>query len=113
MHELAIVEALLETIVPKAKENGAKKILEVNFSIGEMSGIVPSCIHEYFALASKGTIAEGARINLKTVPARIRCESCGYTGVPDKEHYCCPECKSLSFRLISGREYFIDSLLAE
>ena len=35
MHELAIVKALLETIVPRAKESGAKKILEVNFRIGE------------------------------------------------------------------------------
>lgn len=113
MHELAIVEALLETIVPKAEESGAKKILEVNFHIGEMSGIVPSCIHEYFALAGKGTIAEGAKLNLKTVPARIRCSSCGYEGEPDKKNYCCPECKSFDFKLISGREYFIDSLLAE
>ncbi|MBR3245002.1 MAG: hydrogenase maturation nickel metallochaperone HypA [Parasporobacterium sp.] len=113
MHELAIVEALLETILPKAQESGAKKILEVNFHIGEMSGIVPSCIHEYFALAGKGTIAEGAKLNLKTVPAQIRCNSCGYSGVPDKKNYCCPECQSLDFRLTSGREYYIDSLLAE
>ena len=113
MHELAIVEALLETIVPKAKENGAEKILEVNFHIGEMSGIVPSCIHEYFALAGKGTIAEGAKLNLTTVPAKIRCSSCGYEGIPDKKNYCCPECKSPDFKLISGREYYIESLLAE
>ena len=113
MHELAIVEALLETIVPKAKESGAKKILEVNFHIGEMSGIVPSCIHEYFAIASKGTIAEGAKIKLKTVPTEIHCNACGYQGVPDKENYCCPNCKSFDFKLTSGREYFIDHLVAE
>lgn len=113
MHELAIVEALLETIVPKAKENGAKKILAVNFHIGEMSGIVPSCIHEYFALAGRGTIAEGAEINLKQVPAEILCQDCGYRGVPDRTDYCCPECRSLSIRLVSGREYFIESIVAE
>lgn len=113
MHELSIVEALLETIVPKAEESGAKRILEVNFHIGEMSGIVPSCIHEYFAIASKGTIAEGAKLNLKNVPAQILCSSCGYQGAPDKKNYCCPKCQSLSFRLISGREYYIDNLLAE
>lgn len=113
MHELAIVEALLETVIPKAEQGGAKKILEVNFHIGEMSGIVPSCIHEYFALAGKGTIAEGAKLNLKTVPARIRCNTCGYTGIPDKKNYCCPECQSLDFKLTSGREYYIESLLAE
>ena len=113
MHELAIVEALLETIVPKAKENGAKKILEVNFHVGEMSGIVPSCIHEYFALASKGTIAENAKINLKTMPAMIRCNACGYQGAPDKENYCCPACQSLDFKLTGGREYYVESLIAE
>ncbi len=113
MHELAIVEALLETIVPRAKESGAKKILEVNFRIGEMSGIVPSCIHEYFAIASKGTIAENAVINMETVPAAIRCNTCGYQGAPDKENYSCPACQSLDFRLTGGREYYVDSLIAE
>lgn len=113
MHELSIVEALLETIVPKAEESGAKKILEINFHIGEMSGIVPSCIHEYFAIASKGTIAEGASINLKTLPARISCRSCGYQGVPDKKNYCCPECQSFDFKLTSGREYYVENLVAE
>ena len=113
MHELSIVEALMETIIPKAKEAGAEKILEVNFHIGEMSGIVPSCIQEYFALASKGTIAEGAVINLKTVPAEIVCEGCGYKGVPDKKNYCCPDCGGFQIRLISGREYYIENLLAE
>ncbi len=113
MHELAIVEALLETSIPKAESSGAKRILEVNFHIGEMSGIVPSCIHEYFALASKGTIAEGAKIDLKTVPAKISCRSCGYEGAPDKKNYCCPECQSYDFKLTSGREYYIDHLVAE
>ena len=113
MHEMAIIEALLETIVPKAEESGAKRILEVNFHIGEMSGIVPSCIHDYFAIASCGTIAEGARINLKTVPAQIRCRTCGYSGAPDKKNYCCPECRGFDIRLISGREYYVENLIAE
>ena len=113
MHEMAIIEALLETVVPKAKENGAEKILEINFHIGEMSGIVPSCIHEYFAIASKGTIAEHAKINLKTVPTMIRCNDCGYTGTPDKQNYCCPECQSFNIKLTSGREYYIESLVVE
>ncbi len=113
MHELAIVEALLETIVPKAEKSGAEKILEVNFHIGEMSGIVPSCIHEYFELASKGTIAEGAKIRLTEVPAQIACRACGYKGIPDKKNYCCPECQSLDIRLTSGREYYIENLVVE
>lgn len=113
MHELSIVEALMETILPKAREAGAKRILEVNFHIGEMSGIVPSCIREYFALASRGTIAEGAVINMKTVPAEIACDSCGFEGIPDKKNYCCPVCGGFQIRLISGREYYIENLLAE
>ena len=113
MHELSIVEALLETIVPKAEEAGAKKILEVNFHIGEMSGIVPSCIEDYFALASKGTIAEGAKLNLKTVPVKIVCEGCGFEGIPDKNNYCCPSCGGFQIRLTAGREYYIENLLAE
>ena len=33
--------------------------------------------------------------------------------VPDKKNYCCPDCGGFQIRLISGREYYIENLLAE
>ena len=77
MHELAITEGIIEAAVPEAQRHGARKILEIRLKIGELSGVLPECIQEYFNIASRGTIAEGARLAVERIPITIHCESCG------------------------------------
>ena len=113
MHELAITENILKTALPKAEESGAKRILEVRLKIGELSGVVPECVQYYFDLIAKGTIAEGARIISESVPVRIVCRDCGYEGGIDRKHNRCPVCESKSFSITGGRDFYVDSLLAE
>ncbi len=113
MHELAITEGIIEAAVPEAKRHGARKILEIRLKIGELSGVLPECIQEYFNIASRGTIAEGARLSVEKIPVTIECKGCGYSGEIPKRKIFCPRCQSADFTLTSGREYFVDSLEVE
>lgn len=113
MHELVIVEGILDTVIPAVKEHDVSRILTIHLKIGELSGIVPSCIHEYFAIASVGTIAEGARIDIEWAPIRIHCPDCGRDDIIRKGQYACPHCGSARFRITSGREYYVESVEAE
>ena len=113
MHELAITESIIEAAVSAAEKNGAEKILEIRLRIGEISGIVPDCILEYFDLASRGTIAEGAEIFFEKIPATISCRDCGYDGVISRGSYTCPQCGSAAFSLTGGREFYVESLKVE
>ena len=113
MHELAIVEGILGTVIPEAEKHQVKKILNINMRIGELSGVVESCMQEYFSIASAGTIAEGSKLILKPSPIRINCPDCGYDGTIKKGQYACPECGSYRFKILSGREYYIESIEAE
>ena len=113
MHELVIVEGILDTVIPEVKKYDVEKILSIRLKIGELSGIVQSCVHEYFGIAAKGTIAEGAKIIIEKTPIRITCSDCGYEGEIRKGTYACPKCGSPKFRIVSGREYFVDSVEAE
>ena len=70
MHELVIVEGILDTVIPEVKKYDVEKILSIRLKIGELSGIVESCVHEYFGIAAKGTIAEGAKIIIEKTPIR-------------------------------------------
>ena len=56
MHELAIVEGIIDAAVPEAKNHGAKRILVINLKIGELSGVIPECIQEYFTIAAAGSM---------------------------------------------------------
>ena len=113
MHELAITEGIMEAAIPAAKEAGAEKILEIRLKIGELSGVIPECINEYFNVISKGTIAEGAKIKVEKISVRIKCSSCGFEGTIEKRKIYCPVCKERNFRIIAGREYYVDSLEVE
>jgi len=113
MHELAIVEGILDAALPEAKRHGASKILEIRLKIGELSGVIPECIEEYFSIAAAGTMAEGARIRVERIPVAIRCNGCGYEGETGKKRIRCPKCGGADFRLVSGREYYVDSLEVE
>ncbi len=113
MHEMVIVEGILETVIPEVKKYDVQKVLSIRLKIGELSGIVPSCIHEYFRIAAKGTIAEGAKILIEKTPIVIECPDCGFHGTIEKGNYRCPACQSAAFRIVSGKEYYVDSVEAE
>ena len=113
MHELAITEGILEAAVPAAEKAGAKKILEIRLKIGELSGVMPSCIEEYLNIIAKGSIAEGAKLTVDTIPIRIRCRGCGAENTIGRKKISCPACGGTDIQIIAGREYFVDSLEVE
>ncbi len=113
MHELVIVEGILDVVIPEVKKHDAKKILSIRLKVGELSGVIPECVHEYFGIAAKGTMAEGAKVVIEPLPVRIRCPDCGRESEIHKGTDSCPVCGSRRFRIISGREYYIESVEAE
>ncbi len=113
MHEMVIVEGILEAVLPEVKKYNVQKVLSIKLKIGELSGVIPYCIEEYFKIAARGTLAEGAKIVVEKIPIGIRCPDCGFSGSITRGNYKCPECGSVNFRIVSGKEYFVDSVEAE
>lgn len=115
MHELAITQGIIDIAVPETEKHGAKKIMSIKIKIGEFSGVVPQCIQEYFNIVSRGTIAENAKLVIERIPVTIRCHSCGFEGEMNREKikFKCPACGSAEIRMLSGKEYYVDSLEVE
>ena len=113
MHELALTEGIIRAAVPAAEAGGARRILGINLKIGELSGVFPEYIQEYFDIASAGTIAEGAVLRVERIPVKIRCRTCLSEAEIGRDHICCPVCGGTDLQLLAGREYFVDSLEVE
>ncbi|MBR3238723.1 MAG: hydrogenase maturation nickel metallochaperone HypA, partial [Oscillospiraceae bacterium] len=113
MHELALAEGILKIVTSEQQKNGFARVLEIGLSIGEYSGIVPTCLEECFPLVSKGTAAEGARLRMETVQAAFVCTDCDWSGPMPRHSACCPNCRSTAVRMVRGREFFVNNLVVE
>lgn len=113
MHELAIAKGIIDIVNSEAKDKGFQRVLEIGLRVGEYSGIVPECIREFFPIAAAGSPAEGAVLEIQTIPARFRCPDCGYEGGIDRREACCPRCRSQAVRMTAGREFFVEQLKVE
>ena len=113
MHELPVIESLLEICTRNAKANNARKIISVKLKIGEGSDLQDEWIQKYFDYLCKDTIAEGAKLTIERVPLMVRCKQCSeefHVDLRSREKVLCPKCEGAKFELVSGREYMVDSM---
>ena len=74
MHELALMDNLVTTIVAEAPPG---RVVLVKLEIGELAAVVPASLYFCFDLCSRDTRVEGARLEIADVPAELKCEQCG------------------------------------
>ncbi|NPA90805.1 MAG: hydrogenase maturation nickel metallochaperone HypA [Chloroflexi bacterium] len=113
MHELPFVQSILAITLEHAERVGAQRVLALNLVIGEMASIVDDSVQFYWDILSKDTIAEGATLNFRRVPARFRCWDCGTEYSPDGQTLACPTCGSVRVMLVQGDEFRLESIDVE
>jgi len=114
MHELGLTQSILDIAVEHAVKNGAAKISQVNVKAGKMTAIVEDSMQFFFEYLAGDTIAAGAQLVIEHVPIVIRCLQCGKESeVEQLDIYTCPHCGEHAVELVSGREFFVDSIEVE
>jgi hydrogenase nickel incorporation protein HypA/HybF len=113
MHELAITQSMLNLALEHAGRAGARRITHIHLVVGEVSGVVDESVQFYFDILSKDTLAEGARLAIKKQPARFRCTACGEEFLMEDRSWICPACQGLGGEVISGREFYMESIEVE
>ncbi len=110
MHELAVTEEILNLVVSEAEKSNATKVKHVKLVIGEMTGIVNESVSFYFNEISKSTIAEGAVLSFRRIPAAGRCRDCGDEFEVKDFVWACPQCGSLNIDIKAGKELYLESI---
>jgi hydrogenase nickel incorporation protein HypA/HybF len=110
MHELSITESILEISLRHANKANATHISNLYLVIGQLASIVDDSVQFYWDIISKGTIAEGAMLHFRRVPATLACMECNHQYTPGKNGYSCPNCKSEHVKVISGEEFFMEAI---
>lgn len=65
MHEKSVMDSLMKKILELASEQKANKVVKVRVKLGALSHMSKEHFKEHFAIASKGTIAQNAEIEME------------------------------------------------
>ena len=110
MHELSIVEALLESVQQELRARPEARLGAVQLRVGALRLIEPETLQFCFAAAVRDTPLDGARLEIERVEAAARCTSCQTEFAVEEQWFECPACHSLEARLLRGEELDLTGL---
>ncbi len=114
MHELSMVESLLEELLKLQEKYGWNRIDAVHLKVGAMRQVIPEIMHFAFDISIKGTALEGAQLFLEEVPLKKKCRECGNIWTEnDASLFLCQNCGSADVDLLEGMELELESLEVE
>ncbi len=111
MHELSITENLLEITLRHAGD--AYRVTDLYIVVGQLSSVVDDSVQFYWDFVSEGTIAKGAQLHFRRVPAGLECNSCGCKYALNDDALTCPECGASDIRVVAGEEFYLESIAVE
>jgi hydrogenase nickel incorporation protein HypA/HybF len=113
MHELSLAENIIEIVEESAKKSEAKKVTKIVIDIGRLSGVERDALQFAMDLLMKGSVAEGAELELHDIEGMCHCLSCWKDGVINDFFSPCPHCNSHDVEIVAGKEMKVSSIEVE
>lgn len=114
MHELSIVEALIDQVGRELDRAGHQgRVLRLELSIGRLSGVNCESIRFAFGLISPGTPLENAELVIGEPKSICHCYACNARVEIDDLVVQCPVCGSHDITIDGGRELLLQSIEIE
>jgi len=126
MHELSIVEALIEQVQREVQRCGRAptegghrpkvgpgRIRRLDLAVGRLSGVSCDSLRFAFELLSRDTLVAAAELHITEPKATCRCQACRACSEVDEITVRCPACGSLQVTVEGGRELLLQSIEIE
>jgi hydrogenase nickel incorporation protein HypA/HybF len=105
MHEVGIMESALALVQRQVTAHQASRADRVVLRIGTLAGVEPESLRFAFDVVSRGTVAEGATLEIESVPAAAYCPTCQQEfAVETGFIFICTGCGDLCGEIRRGRE---------
>jgi len=111
MHELSIVESVVEAVTETVTRYPGSRVKSVKLRVGVLAAVVEDSLQFCWELATQGTSLAGANLIVISVPIRLHCATCKRDAEIDGvQSLRCPSCGELTAELLEGRELEIESI---
>jgi hydrogenase nickel incorporation protein HypA/HybF len=102
VHELSLASAVVETVERHA---GGQPVEAIWLQVGALRQVVAGSLELYVEIVGRGTVCEGARLEIDLVSACVAC--CGEEWEPPS--FRCPCCGGAA-EVVAGNEFMVDSI---
>ncbi|MCB1830554.1 MAG: hydrogenase maturation nickel metallochaperone HypA [Chromatiaceae bacterium] len=110
MHEMSLCESILQVVEQNAVSQGYSRVKTVWLEIGQLSGVELEAMRFGFEVVTRGSLADGARLEIVELPGQAWCMRCA-TRVQVRQRFdACPECGSFQLQVTGGEELRIKEL---
>lgn len=113
MHEFSIAMNIVDIATDYARKENVSVVKEIEIEVGELAGVVMDALEFCLEAAVKESILEGARMNIISIPAKARCNSCSHEFRIHDLYSLCPKCNSPAPEIMEGTQLRVKSLLVE
>jgi hydrogenase nickel incorporation protein HypA/HybF len=109
MHEMSLVEAVIELVEDERRRQSFSRVLVVRLQVGALGHAEPDALRFCFDAIAKGTIAEGARLEIEMRAGEGWCPVCRSSAPLEDRFADCPTCGE-SLRMTAGDELRLTEL---
>jgi hydrogenase nickel incorporation protein HypA/HybF len=109
MHELAITRNIVAIVGEAAAGRHVRRVM---LDVGKLSGVIPDAIAFCFDAVVQGTELDGARLDIRQIDGRARCEVCSAEFAIVTTFARC-ECGSPRIVLLAGEELDVRAMELE
>lgn len=113
MHELSILEGMIQGIESEARAQGFHRVCQVRLEVGRLSGADVEALRFAFEAVSQDTLAEGATLEILERPGMGLCRACGHEVEIEARFDPCPDCGEGFLDVTSGTELRIKDIDVE
>jgi hydrogenase nickel incorporation protein HypA/HybF len=110
MHEMSLAEGILQIVEDTARANDAAHVRAVGLQIGALSQVEVEALRFCFDAVTRGTVADGAQLQIHATPGRAWCMPCGTNVGLERLGDACPRCGSYQLQVTSGEEMKVSDI---
>jgi len=110
MHEISLCEGILQVLEEQAGRQAYRQVRSVCLEIGALAGVDPEALRFSFEVLSRGTLADGARLEIRELPGEAWCMQCMASVVVRRRYDPCPRCGAYQLQVTGGEQMRIKEL---
>lgn len=113
MHEVSLMASIVDLVVEERRKQVFSRVRTIRLRVGALGHAEPDALRFCFDAVTRGTIADGAALEIEIVPGAGWCAGCRRIMVLDERFAACLVCGDGPLRMIAGDEMQLAELEVE